>query len=694
MKGLYYKTLSRNERTGETQFLFSPTEACPESRDGLILCVGNIGFYAYKIPLELEGSFHQGVFYVKNDTIPFDAEDGAEAILNYASDALTETQKQKIRAMGNLLDFIKQTGSVKAMEAMGIDKSSARALRKRVIALYQQEETTKYLLRFQLPVDRIEAMIKKGITKDSLRKHTYALCLAYEFGIYVADTMAYDLSNVHPYTIARLNGFIQDAINSSLSNGNTCIDYRALLRIINVKLKKSIFPETVMNLSLLNLCLSEAKDKYRLEWMDDELFIYDTKAWEEETALIQHLKRLNQSKHPMIESVDVHEVEQKLGIKYRDGQRAAFDMLKCSGVKLLIGPPGTGKTATIRGLIYAAKSCKKLNIRLAATTGRAAQVMSAACGEKVETVNKMLDVRPFEDTVSKMNVNNKLDADFIIVDEVSMLGLELASYLFQAVKSGATLLLVGDKDQLQSVDYGSVLSDLMESGYTEVYVLDEIMRQSGAICDNAFNVNHGNLIMFLDSSFELHEFQDSASAKQAMLSQYNYGDQVLSPIKAHDLGTYALNHDLQPKQNSKTPSLVYGQTIYYEGDRIIMLRTDYERGYCNGDMGVITACTEDGLIVKFDQRSLCLMKSDYYFMALAYAITIHKSQGSEFPIVHVLLPDDTSSMLTRRILYTAITRAKKKVIIYSVRQAFRQAVYNTAERPRISKFLQRISVQN
>jgi len=287
----------------------------------------------------------------------------------------------------------------------------------------------------------------------------------------------------------------------------------------------------------------------------------------------------------MIENVKVDEIEKHLGIHYNMGQRQAFKLLRTSGVKILTGPPGSGKTALIKGILYAFREHGKKAFKLSATTGRASQVMSDACGYPAQTVNKMLDIRPYGEHYASKNLNNPLNAELLIVDEISMIGVELFSFLVQAVKSGTIVLLVGDKDQLQSVEYGNVLDDLIQCGLFEVYRLTEIMRQEGSICENAARINKGIFDLKPDLNFKLWDFQSTEEAFQALLKNFTYDSQILSPVKGGMLGTTHINQSVHKKTGGEC--LTYGGVDYCIGDRIIMLQTNYDIGYFNGDIGII-----------------------------------------------------------------------------------------------------------
>lgn len=313
-------------------------------------------------------------------------------------------------------------------------------------------------------------------------------------------------------------------------------------------------------------------------------------------------------------------------------------------------------------------------------------------GAYYDRIYKLLNLRPCGDTVLCKSEGDPIDAGLIIVDEVSMLDLEIASYLFPAVRNGAIIILCGDDNQLESVGYGKVLADLIDCGKVEVYRLYQIMRQSGTICENASIILSGSAEIKLDESFSLHRYTSDNEAVKAMMSNLKYECSfVLSPVKKKgEAGVYALNKIIQESIPNLTYCFSYNNENFHIGDRIIMTQTNYDQGYFNGDIGTISSFCEGILSVTFFDKVLSLSRDDFANMQLAYSITVHKSQGSEIDDVHIILPDSCKNMLTRRIVYTAITRAKSHVYIYSVGDAFEYAVKNKAEHQRRSNLVYRI----
>lgn len=431
-----------------------------------------------------------------------------------------------------------------------------------------------------------------------------------------------------------------------------------------------------------------------IDTINGEAYIYKTKILQQEQKVAQHVVRLCENKTTVVHDVDIEKIEEINGFLYNEGQKAVFPAIKTSGIKIITGPPGSGKTAIIKGLLLAYKAENHNSvIELSATTGAAAQVIKKACGENGQTVHKLLNLRPCGDTVLCKSEGDPINAGLIIVDEVSMLDLETASYLFAAVKNGTILILCGDDNQLESVGYGKVLADLIDCGKVEVYRLYQIMRQSGTICENASAILKGITNIKTDKTFSLSHYSSDKEAVEAMMQNLIYRQSfVLSPIKNKDVsGVYALNKKIQGSVSDLSYCFSHNKERYHIGDRIIMTQTNYEQGYFNGDIGTISSYCDGIATVIFFDKILTLSRDDFSNMQLAYSITVHKSQGSEIEDVHIVLPDSCKNMLTRRIVYTAITRAKSHVYIYSVGNAFEYAVKNKAEHQRQSNLVYRIT---
>lgn len=694
MNGIYYKTIQRNEQTGETYFYISPLEPVSFAEDGLVKCYGKIGFYAYKMPIKLKGEYKDGIFLVDSESLPDDGRNDMEIVLNYvAQDDLTENQKNKILDFGNLFELADKNNAVDFFNNIKVDEKIAHRIIKKLQFLKAREKMTKLLLKENIPVDRIDFLISKNIGVPDIKASPYSIFALADMDIYHADVFAVKNCGMTAYSMQRLIGWISDTIRFSTDSGNCCISMESLERIVNARLKKSVFPETEVNIALLNFCLTEMGKKYCIKTVHEIPYVYENKIWDEENSIISDIHRLQNTPIEVCRKIFPDEIGKQERIIYTKGQRKCFDSLKTSGIKIITGPPGSGKTAVIKGLIRQYSQEIGGSIRLAATTGRAAQVLSKSTEMDAVTVNKLLDIRPFETAVPGKNINEPLNADLIIVDEVSMLGLELASFLLSAIKNQAVLILVGDKDQLPSVDYGNILADFIGCGLIETYYLTEVMRQHGTILDNSQLINHGSSALKQDKTFQVRNFCSMENAVEDIKKMHIDTDRVqyLSTVKKDNLGTHAINKYSQQNKNGKC--IYYGKNRYFVGDRIIMTKTNYDRNYINGDVGIITDIREKSIIANFDGKILALDTQDFFYMDLAYCVTIHKSQGSEFDYVIVLLPDAANGMLTRRILYTAVTRAKKALIVYNVNYSMEHAISNQEERKRISLLTYRVKIK-
>lgn len=690
---VYYKTVFRNNNTGETVFYVTPKETCTYAIDGLLKCSGTISIYTRNVPIEIDGFFDSGrqLYIVTSDTISVKNEKHTVALLDYITSDITENQKKKIAKLADndLFSFIdKKDAATELMKVFQSDTKASRIAKliiNKVRKMKEQEVITKELMSYGISIDRIELLYRKEITLSKLDNNPYIIMLKFGIPINAIEMYAFKRLKIEEYSVKRICGFLYDAMIYATLSGHTAIPLQKVVNIMRFRLKNYGLYNTIIDEALVNMCVDCLSDEMAYRIVDDIPYIYLHHIWEEETLAVSHIRRLqNSPKTFEFNNYTIDDAEKELGIIYNPNQRKAFNIVNTSGIKILTGPPGSGKTATIRGLMEYFRKNGNGVVKLSATTGMAAKVMSKACNEDAETVNLMVDVRPFDNSVQGRNLNNPVEADFIIVDEVSMLGLQLFSVLVRAIKSGSILLLVGDEDQLQSVEYGNVLHDLIKSGMIETYRLTEILRQSGTICDNAQKINNGNHNLISDSSFIMKIYDKFDDILVDLKSKFvKDKSQILSPIKKGALGTFSLNQLFQDQ--TATIVAIYGKKVFRIGDKVIMTRTNYDKGYINGDIGhIIGSNADETIMVQFANSTLNIERQDMLNMELADAITIHKSQGSEMDDVHIVLPTEAYNMMTRRILYTGVTRAKQKVTIYSIGDSLDKAIDDIAEKKRMT----------
>lgn len=423
-------------------------------------------------------------------------------------------------------------------------------------------------------------------------------------------------------------------------------------------------------------------------------------------------------------------IQENAGILLDDMQETAVMEAVWHGVMVLTGGPGTGKTTTINTMIHFFEG-EGMDILLAAPTGRAAKRMTEATGCEAQTVHRLLEVNgnPGEDgkTGFGRNAENPLEADVIIIDEMSMVDLPLMHALLDAVIPGTRLILVGDKDQLPSVGPGSVLKDIIDSQSFSVVMLKKIFRQAGEsdIVVNAHKIHRGEEVVLDNKSrdFFFLKRQDPnviisvvITLIQKKLPKYvNAGIndiQVLTPMRKGLLGVERLNKILQEYLNppdKKKNEREYGHHLFREGDKVMQIKNNYQLeweiktkygmtvdkglGIFNGDMGIIRTINtyEDAVIVEFDEHRL--VKYSHALLEeleLAYAITVHKSQGSEYPAVVMPLLQGPRQLYYRNLLYTAVTRAKSCVTIVGSETVFQGMIHNTREQERKTSLAERI----
>lgn len=411
-------------------------------------------------------------------------------------------------------------------------------------------------------------------------------------------------------------------------------------------------------------------------------------------------------KDVLAKPLDIKALSEETGIEYDEVQKQAIEEAARSKVMVLTGGPGTGKTTTTQGIIAALKH-QGMKILLAAPTGRAAKRMSEATGMEAKTIHRLLEFNPQDGY--KRNDENPLEADALIVDECSMIDIILMNNLLKAVPTSMRLVLVGDIDQLPSVGAGNVLRDIIESHKIPVIRLTRIFRQaqSSRIVMSAHAINQGR---FPDTSngkqtdfFFIEQGDPEAVAKEIVNLVKNRlpkaylrktsDIQVLTPMQRGVVGASNLNMALQSALNPSQLALNRGGYSFRQGDRVMQLRNNYDKEVFNGDLGYVDQIDmeERTLQVNFDGRLVEYDVSELDELTLAYATTIHKSQGSEYPIVVMPILMTHYVMLQRNLIYTGITRAKKICVLIGTKKALAFAIRNMSVLKRNTRLKERLN---
>jgi exodeoxyribonuclease V alpha subunit len=399
--------------------------------------------------------------------------------------------------------------------------------------------------------------------------------------------------------------------------------------------------------------------------------------------------------------------QRRSGVELAPAQREAVERAARHKVLVVTGGPGVGKTTIVRAMI-ALFDKARVNVRLAAPTGRAAKRMTEATGREAVTLHRLLEFDPKQRSFAR-KLGRSIDAGALIVDEASMLDLELADALLQAVGDHARLILVGDVDQLPSVGPGAVLRDVIASGQVPTVRLSQIFRQAegSLIVHNAHRIHRGELPegeTRPDGEFYVLERDKPEDAVDLILEVVTkripnrFGldpktdVQVLTPMHKGDAGAIALNERLQKALNPSGQSVTRGSKTLRVGDKVMQLRNNYDKDVYNGDVGYVSALdeVERTLRVLFDEREVIYEDGDFDELTLAYATTIHKSQGSEYPAVVVPMLMQHYVMLSRNLLYTAVTRGKKLVVLVVDPRAVALALGETRREDRRTYLAERL----
>ncbi len=515
----------------------------------------------------------------------------------------------------------------------------------------------------------------------------------------------------------------------TVREGHSCYPYNDLVRAACDILKAD--SDTVLG-SVKELLM---KKQLILERMPDgSAMIYDRQMYEDEKYIAMKLLTLNRG-GAALDFADIEGFirmsQAQNGISYDDDQRRAIVSALSRGVLLLTGGPGTGKTTVITALIGIFENLN-FKLALAAPTGRAAKRMTEATGREAKTVHRLLEVeydgtensekKASERLSFKRNEKNLLEEDAVIIDEVSMMDTALTASLLRAVRPGARLIFIGDRDQLPSVGPGNVLSDLLSSGTLPVVTLSHIFRQaeSSLIVTNAHAINRGEMPV-LDSHdrdffFLRRENDRDIAALVADLCSKRlpaaYGDtavQVIVPSRKGQSGTEQLNSLLQNLMNPAAPGKKEwkrGDTVFRNGDKVMQVRNNYllewrlgtrsGQGIFNGDIGTILNIDIPGeyMDMDFDGRRVVYSFSDLGDLEPAYAITVHKSQGSEYPIVVIPLGSIPPMLRTRNLLYTAVTRARQRVVVVGMTSILEDMVSNAKPAVRYTGLCRRLQNLN
>ncbi len=603
----------------------------------------------------------------------------------------------------------------------GISLSKAMAINEEYRKQYGIRDIMLLLSKFNISPDRCVNIYRKYGARsiEIIKANPYVLCAeGIDFNFELVEDIATDFQ-FDMTSEERILAGIEYVLRKNLLNGHTCLPRN---KFVPVACKLLSCEESVVE-----ICCDKLIDNFSLYSEEiggmEFLSIPDYYNAEQHIAarLFSVKKFINTS--VTVDELEIQNVENKLGIKFEELQKQAIFEAFQSGILILTGGPGTGKTTTLNAIIKLFEN-RDLNIELAAPTGRAAKRITELTGREAKTIHRLLEVEWGEGDKQQFarNEKNPLDCDVIIIDEASMIDALLFDNLLKALRLSCRIILVGDSDQLPSISAGNVLNDILETDIFPSIRLKKVFRQAkeSLIIHNAHAIINGEAADFSnkDSDCFFLPRTDKYSSVQTVLelicdrlpSAYGFNPvtdiQVLCPSKMLDTGTVNFNNLLQERLNPRKkgqPQLAFKGVYFRTGDKVMQIKNNYDlqfqkdngefgTGVFNGDIGYITDIDIRGGIVKvrYDDRVATYFTDDLNQLELAYAVTVHKSQGSEYTCVIIPLSDVPKKLMYRNLLYTAVTRAKKRLVLVGDREIWNCMVANNRKTLRytlLQKFL-------
>lgn len=699
-----------------------------------VTVVGNFSQLAVGSQIEASGEWTVHPSYgrqFKADTLTETLPQDAAGILRYLSSGIIKgvgraTAEKIVNAFGSESFDVIEKDVDRLSSIKGISKPAARKIQRSFIEKFASRQT-------------IEDLKQKGLThKEAFDAYNFF----HENAVEVFDDNPYDFvaAGIYDFDRAeeiaeeldepvspglRAQSLVEHIVDHNISNGHTCLPRDSVVRTAKAYLSCSD--------DVAQIAVDDAVEYHRLitEDIDGRQFLFTPSAYNAEKDIADRIKVFVNypPQESEISGAEIYAFEKANDIEFDAKQRKAIEIAVNKGSLILTGGPGTGKTTTVKGIITLMQN-RGLDVALAAPTGRAAKRMTELTGCEAKTVHRLLEVE-YKDGSDKPvfvhNHKNPLDVDAVIVDELSMVDIFLFDALLDALPLRARLIMVGDKDQLPPVGAGNVLSDMIKSGLIPVVELDKIFRQAmqSLIVTNAHRVVKGEMPVTTDNGvdsdfFMMHETVPISACRKivdlvtrrlpAAYSMDPVSDlQVLCPSRIGETGSQNINIMLQkqlnPPKRGKNEIVSRGY-ILREGDKVMQIKNNYDipwfksddngMGVFNGDIGILTRIDRaaDIINVKFDDREAMYSVENVGELELAYAMTVHKSQGSEFDGVIIPVVATPQKLAYRNLFYTAVTRAKKLIVLVGTESNVRAMVENDKKSRRYSALLHFLTVDN
>lgn len=725
----------RNEENGYTVMILKGVDGEEE-----LTCVGTFPVLTMGASVELTGSYIQHPVYGKQFQVSVLTEkmpEDAMAMERYLGSGAIKgigaaLAARIVRRFGKDTLHIVEEEPERLAEVKGISEKKAREIAMQVAEKADMRKAMMFLQKYGISLNLGARIYQKyGETVYSvLQENPYRLADDISgIGFKIADEIAYRIG-IHTDSDYRIRSGMMYTLLQASRDGHVYLPKEELFQKSSELLgvDSSYMEKHLMDLSVDRKLVQKEKD--------GEILVYPTLYYYLELNTARMLKELDilYPEEPEMMNKQILQIEKETETVLDEMQKKAVTEAACHGLFILTGGPGTGKTTTINAIIRYFEG-QGAEIRLAAPTGRAAKRMTEATGYEAQTIHRLLELSGMPEDNDQnaqavhfeRNAENPLEADVIIIDEMSMVDIQLMHSLLQAVIAGTRLILVGDENQLPSVGPGNVLHDIIQSQAFPVIELTKIFRQASEsdIVVNAHKINRGEQILLNNKSrdfFFLKRYDADIIIRvvialiQEKLPRYveakSFDIQVLTPMRKGLLGVERLNQILQrylnpPDAAKKERESMHG--LLREGDKVMQIRNNYQMeweirgrygipiekgiGIFNGDTGILRTINEfaETAEVEFEDGRW----AEYSFkqleeLELAYAITIHKSQGSEYPAVVIPILSGPKMLLNRNLLYTAVTRARKCVTVVGSEETLREMIRNEKQQQRYSSLDQRI----
>ena len=705
------------------------------STDDEITIVGYLPFINVGDTIKVVGKIVEHQEYgeqFKVDTFEKQMPQTTEALERYLANGTIKgvgpaTARKIIETFGDDTINVMKFEPSKLAQIRGISKDKAIEISDSFLENWEVWQIVGFLDKFGIGPQNAETIYKAlGINAiEQIQSNPYILVdLVNKVNFNQIDKMALDIG-IEYNNEKRIRSGVKHALLLTTYNGHCAVVYENLLKFVHELLgvREDEIEDVLINMKVKNDIVIEEREGY--EWV----YLYQYYQAEKNVAekLIQLDKYKNIKKISKFEK-ELEITEAKSNIELSEEQKEAIKQINNNNVCVITGGPGTGKTTIIKAIIDLYKH-NEMKPVLCAPTGRAAKRMTETTGIEAKTLHRLLEIGSFSSSENQNNNTNlsvtPIDADIIIVDEMSMVDIFLMNYLCRAIYNGTKLVLVGDTDQLPSVGPGNVLKDIIESEVITTITLNKIFRQAAQskIIMNSHRVNDGQSFISKEEIQNSNEkyvedfFYIDENDKNKILYQVlslsgerlkKFGDydfikniQIITPTKKGELGTKELNKRLQQEINPQSEykkEKKFGDSIFREGDRIMQIKNNYEiyweknkksfesgSGIFNGEFGTIQKIDEKekNIQIKFDDDKIAW----YAFNELeqiehAYCITVHKAQGSEFDVVIMVIAPSAPMLLTRNLLYTGMTRAKKLLIMVGNKNVLEFMIQNADNKKR------------